>query len=322
MSTNFFVQPIATWPTVQMSTVSVCATCGVFDACVYNYSTSWRCVKKVPELVCGRNLLQVGLLNVHLEAFGLDASSAHMTDSRCSAHREHNVTVWYQVERRIGHCGNTLKTNGTHAVYSNSLFVYPVDRRNDTQPLSFPFSCVYPLETDSSLDVPIIPFSPADHEVVGVGSKASASMSLYRHANYTDPYPAGKLVTLLVGSTLHVGVSVEESDAKTFVVVLEDCYTTESPNYDALTRTYMILNRCPQTQVRVEESGSSLRASFSAPLRGDYMYTFVHCRVSLCDKKMSSCTSVCSRRRSRSVSMSIPLKPLTIGPITWAQNLE
>ncbi|XP_045061517.1 uromodulin-like [Coregonus clupeaformis] len=303
---------------------TVCASCGVFDACVSDNETNWRCERKAPELVCGRSLLKVGLPNDYLEAAGLDASSAHLTDHRCSAHEHRNGTVWYQVERREGRCGNTLETNDTHAVYSNSLFVYPVDGRNDSRPFSFPFSCVYPLETESSLDMAIRPLPLTDHKVVRVGAKARASMSLYRDSNYTEPYPAGQPVTLIVGSSLHVGVSVEESEAERFVVVLEDCYTTESPNPDNLLRTYMIQDRCPtnRTQVTVEESGSSLRARFSALLQGDYRYIFLHCSLSLCDQRSSSCTPVCSGRRSRSVSKSIRLKPLTIGPITWAQSLE
>ncbi|KAJ8001548.1 hypothetical protein DPEC_G00170630 [Dallia pectoralis] len=301
---------------------AVCATCGIFDACVSDNKVNWRCVRKVPQLVCGRNYLQVGLLNVYLEAAGLDPYSGHMADSRCSNHEDRNVSVWYQVERLEGSCGNTLTTNISHAIYSNSLFVYPVDGRNGSQPFSIPFSCVYPLETESSLDVPVIPYSPNDHGFVGVGPKAITSMSLYRHSNYTDPFPALQPVTLLVGSTLYVAVYVEEIEVQRFVVILEDCYTTESDSYHALPRTYLIQDRCPLTRVKVDENGSSLRARFSSLLRGDQLVVFMHCSLSLCDKTTSSCTPVCSGRRSRSVATPIPLRPLTIGPITWTQSLE
>lgn len=67
-------------------------------------------------------------------------------------------------------------------------------------------------------------------------------MSLYLNSNYTEPYPAGR-VTLPVGSTLHVGVSVEESEAERYVVVLDNCYATESPSPDDLPRFYMIHHR-------------------------------------------------------------------------------
>ncbi|XP_055769362.1 uromodulin-like [Salvelinus fontinalis] len=82
--------------------------------------------------------------------------------------------------------------------------------------------------------------------------------------------------------------------------------------------------RCPtnHTQVTVEESGSSLRARFSAALQVDYRYFFLHCSLSLCDQRSSSCTPVCSGRKSRSVSDTVLLKPIAIGPISWAQSLE
>uniref|UniRef100_A0A8C7PLD9 ZP domain-containing protein n=1 Tax=Oncorhynchus mykiss TaxID=8022 RepID=A0A8C7PLD9_ONCMY len=272
------------------------------QTCVSEDKINWRCERKAPELVCGRSLLQVGLSRAHLEAAGINATTAHLADRRCSAHEDRNGMVWYQVERREGHCGNTVKTNGTHTVYSNSIFVYPVDAQKDS-PLSFPFSCIYPLEIESSLDVPIRPHLPTDNAVVAVGAKARASMFLYRNSNYTEPYPAGQAVTLLVGSTLHVGVSVEESDPELFVVVLDDCFTTESPSPDNLLRYYIIQDSCPSHRTH---------ARFSALLYGGYRYVFLHCRLSLCNHKSSSCSLVCSRRRSRSVACG--LSPSTPSP--------
>ncbi|XP_052384331.1 pancreatic secretory granule membrane major glycoprotein GP2-like [Oncorhynchus keta] len=89
----------------------------------------------------------------------------------------------------------------------------------------------------------------------------------------------------------------------------------------------LFCHRCPSDhhQVRVEESGSSLRARFSALLflyQGDYRDVFLHCRLSLCDQRSSSCTPNCGRRISRSVSTSASQKPLTIGPITWTKGPE
>ncbi|XP_071245900.1 uromodulin-like [Salvelinus alpinus] len=322
----------------------VCSTCRDDDTCRSEDKITWRCERKAPtptppritvtttnppimapEVVCGQSMIQVGLNRANLRAAGLNASTAHLADSRCSAHEDRNGTVWYQVERREGRCGNTLETNTTHAVYSNSLFVYPVDGRNDSlsRPVSFPLSCVYPLGTESSLNVAIRPYLLNSRGAVGVGAKARASMFLYRNSNYTESYPAGE-VLLPIGSTLRVGVSVEESGMERFVVVLRDCYANQSPNPDNLPRTYMIQDRCPtnRTQVTVEESGSSLRARFSAALQVDYRYFFLHCSLSLCDQRSSSCTPVCSGRKSRSVSDTVLLKPIAIGPISWAQSLE
>ncbi|KAK6300804.1 hypothetical protein J4Q44_G00289020, partial [Coregonus suidteri] len=293
----------------------VCSTCRNDETCM------------TLELVCGRNFIQVGLQMVNQEAGRLDPSSAHLADPRCSAHQKANGTVWYQVERREGRCGNTLETNATHAVYSNSLFVYPFNARNDSlsRPVSLPFSCAYPLETESSLDVAIKPYLLTEGGVSGLGAKAKSFMSLYRNSNFTKPYPPGE-VLLPVGSALHVGVSVDETDDQ-LVVILENCYATHTPNFDDLMRYVLIQNRCPsnQRQVRVEESGLSLRARFSALLflyQGDYRDVFLHCRLSLCDQRRSSCTPNCGRRISRSVSTSASQESLTVGPITWTKGPE
>lgn len=79
--------------------------------------------------------------------------------------------------------------------------------------------------------------------VSGIGSKASASMSLYHNSNYTEPYPAGQRVTLPLGSALHVGVSVNETETERFVVVLDNCYTTHSSNPDDPMRYFIIQNK-------------------------------------------------------------------------------
>ncbi|XP_062312074.1 pancreatic secretory granule membrane major glycoprotein GP2-like [Osmerus eperlanus] len=279
-----------------------------------------------PELVCGRSYLEVGLLNSQLLPDGLDPSSGHLADPRCSAHQERDGRVWYQVERREGSCGNTLTTNSSHTIYSNSLFVYLVSNVTMVQPLRIPFSCSYPLETEASLDVAIKQYLELGVELSGRGPRARASISLFRDANYTAPYPAGP-VTLPLGSILHVCVSVEETDAETFVVVLEDCYATHSPHPDDLLKYFLIQHKCPtdRRQVTVEESGLSLQARFSALLflfQGDYRDVYLHCSLNLCDQRSSSCSPMCSGRSVRSVHELVPLKPVTIGPITWAQSLE
>ena len=67
-------------------------------------------------------------------------------------------------------------------------------------------------------------------------------MTLYHSDDFTKAYPAGG-VTLPVGSVLHVGVSVEESETERFVVVLEDCYATQSPDPKDIMRYYIIQNK-------------------------------------------------------------------------------
>ncbi|XP_052364075.1 uncharacterized protein LOC127923901 [Oncorhynchus keta] len=122
--------------------------------------------------------------------------------------------------------------------------------------------------------------SPGDREQPGCGhqtlpadggwsfrfsAKAESFMSLYRNANFTERTHLEKS-SCQWALPCTWGVSVDET-------------------YD----------QCPSDhhQVRVEESGWSLRARFSALLflyQGDYRDVFLHCRLSLCDQRSSSCT--------------------------------
>ncbi|XP_051239663.1 pancreatic secretory granule membrane major glycoprotein GP2 isoform X11 [Dicentrarchus labrax] len=298
--------------------------------CGHNEDASIVCEFQRPplqpsQLICGRDKLQVGLNLADLTSSGLSPFSGNLAARNCSWVRVRDDVVWYEVEATEGACGNTLRTNSTHAIYSNSLFIYPINNASFAIPVSLPFSCAYPLDTDTSLNVAIRPFLATAGGISGSGTKARASMFLFRNSNYTETYAAGR-VTLPVGSPLYVGVSVEERDPG-FVVVLEDCYATNSSNPDDPMRHFLIRNKCPtdRRQVSVTESGSSLQARFSALfflLQDEYRDIFLHCSLSLCDRKSSSCVPPCTNRIRRSVSTSEPVEPLSIGPIVWDKSPE
>ncbi|XP_035856698.1 uromodulin [Sander lucioperca] len=277
------------------------------------------------HLICDRDKLQVGLDLARLTSSGLNPFSGNLASYNCSWVRVQDGVVWYEVEATAGACGNTLRTNSTHAVYSNILFIYPMNNTSFIIPVSLPFSCVYPLDTDTSLNVAIRPFLGLAGGISGSGAKARASMSLFRNSNYTETYPAGR-VTLPVGSPLYVGVSAEERDPS-FAVVLEDCYATHSSNPDDSMQHPLIQNKCPtdRQQVSVIESGSSLRARFSALfflLHNEYRDVYLHCSLSLCERRSSSCVPPCTSRTYRSVSNSDRLSTLSIGPIMWDKSPE
>ncbi|KAK2919287.1 hypothetical protein Q8A73_003658 [Channa argus] len=272
------------------------------------------------QLICGREKLQVGLDLSTMKSSGFNALSGNLASHNCSWVRQHNDVVWYEVEALAGVCGNTMTTNHTHAIYSNSLFIYPISNESFTLPLSLPFSCAYPLNTDTSLSMAIRPLLSLEGGLLGSGTKPSASMSLFRNSNFTEVYPAGE-ITLPVGAPLYVGVSVEEIDSS-FAVVLENCYATHSPNPNDPIRNFFIQNKCPtdRQQVSVVENGSSLQARFSALfflLNNEYGAIYLHCSLSLCDQRSSSCVPACRSRTNRSVPKSATMKPITIGPIMW-----
>ncbi|XP_053274173.1 deleted in malignant brain tumors 1 protein [Pleuronectes platessa] len=277
-----------------------------------------------PQLICGHDKIQIGLNMAAITSMGLNPLSGNLAVRNCSWVRMHNDVVWYEVDAQAGACGNTLTTNRTHAIYSNSLYLYR-GNVSFSRPVSLPFSCAYPLDTDTSMNVAIRPVLPTAVGLSGLGSKARASMSLFRTSSFTQPYPSG-LITLPVGSPLHVGVSVLVRDPS-FVVVLENCYASDSSNSNDTARYFFIQNKCPtdRQQVAVIESGSSRQARFSALfflINSENSDIYLHCSLSLCDQRSSRCAPSCRRRTSRSVSSSATLKPLTIGPISWYKSPE
>nr|XP_020510045.1 uromodulin-like isoform X1 [Labrus bergylta] len=276
------------------------------------------------QLICSPDKLQMGLDLADLTS-GLNPYSGNLASLNCSWARVQNNMVWYEVDAVEGACGNTLTTNRTHTIYSNSLFVYPVINGSFNLPVSIPFSCAYPLETDTSLNVAIRPFLPSSGGILGSGAGPSAVMSLFRNSAFTETFPAGG-VNLPLGSPLYVGVSVTERELR-FVVVLEECYASHSPDPHYYQRYSLIQNKCSTDaqQVSVIESGMSLRARFSALLfllEDDYRAIYLHCNISLCDRERFHCVPSCRRRKYRSVSSSVAMARVTIGPIAWDKSTK
>ncbi|KAK7938861.1 hypothetical protein WMY93_002187 [Mugilogobius chulae] len=271
---------------------------------------------QVDQFICGQDRIQITLNRATVSASGLDPLSGHLVDRNCRSSSVQNNTVLYEVEPREAACGNTRRTNSTHVIYTNGLFLY---RPNNSfhVPASLPFSCAYPLDADATLNVALRPLPPSGG-ISGSGGASRAVMSLYRDSSYSSTYPSGT-VSLPVGQPLYVGVFVEKND-RSFVTVLENCYGTYTSNPNDPMRQYLIRNKCstdPQ-QVSVVESGTSLRARFAALFfvpQGQYRPVYLHCHLSLCSP--GPCVPVCSGRARRSVSEGKAIEPLTIGPISW-----
>ncbi|XP_065327307.1 deleted in malignant brain tumors 1 protein-like [Pelmatolapia mariae] len=291
--------------------------------CLHRHDANAICEIRQPpfqpsQLICGRGKIQVGLHMGNMSSSGLNSFSGNLAYGNCSWVRVHDDIIWYEVEARAEACGNLMEINSTHVIYSNTLFIYPLANLSFILPLSLPFSCAYPLHTDTSLNVVIGPHKLSGG-ISGSSPKARASMSLFLNSDYTESYPPGR-VFLPVGSPLYVGVSVEDTDP-VMAAVLEDCYATHSPNPDDPTQYPLIQNKCPTDRLKVSivESGSSLRARFSALLfllQGQYRDIYLHCSLSLCKKGSSSCVPSCTSRTRRSVSNSASMNPVTTGPIT------
>ncbi|XP_029987506.1 deleted in malignant brain tumors 1 protein-like [Sphaeramia orbicularis] len=243
------------------------------------------------DINCADDHLQVGLNLLSVTVNGFNPLSGHLVDRNCTWTRKQSNIVWYETAARSGHCGTSQMTNSTHVIYSNSLFVYPQNNASFSIPVSLPFSCAYSLDVDTSLRGAVRPLELSGG-ISGVGSEPVAFLTLYRDPDYINAYPSG-LTSLPVGSPMYVKVTVTRRDPM-FVAVLEDCYSTYTPNLNDPFRYYMIQNKCPTDpqQVVLTESGLSLQARFSALLflpEGEYRPVYLHCHLSLCNPRISRC---------------------------------
>ncbi|XP_049432554.1 deleted in malignant brain tumors 1 protein-like [Epinephelus fuscoguttatus] len=251
-------------------------------------------VLQASQLICSPYQLVVGVQLDSLLSAGLNPLSGHLAAPYCTGYRVSQNTVWYQVARQAGICGTVLTTNTTHAIYFNSLYFYPPSNGSMVLPEIITFTCVYPLDTKTSLNTEIRPQLPG-YGLMGSGSRARAYMNLFCDSSFSNSYPGGQVI-LPVGSALHVQAYVFENDPS-FAVVLQDCYTTNSSNPEDPVRYYLIHSGCPTDSHRVSvvENGLSLRARFSVllfPLQDADQYIFLHCRVRLCDNRSQSCAPV------------------------------
>uniref|UniRef100_A0A7N5ZTV7 ZP domain-containing protein n=1 Tax=Anabas testudineus TaxID=64144 RepID=A0A7N5ZTV7_ANATE len=263
---------------------------------------------------CNDTQLEVGV-NLSAAQLDLNVFSGHMAAPSCSSHRLQDNVVWYQIPRQAGVCGTVLTTNSTHAIYSNNLFLYPPSNGSFVLPEVIPFSCAYPLDTNTIFSF----LTSSAQEFNFHDNRTTANLTLFHNSSFANSYGQGQVV-LPMGSPLHVGVFVTESDPA-FVLVLVDCYITQSPNPDDPTQYFLIQSRfvCPTDPQRVSvvENGVSLHARFSAlvfPFQGNDI--FLHCRASLCDNRSHNCVPFCLRRNKRSLANSTQLDLVTFGPIT------
>ncbi|KAF3855770.1 hypothetical protein F7725_016493 [Dissostichus mawsoni] len=251
--------------------------------CAHSEDAGVICTERPPllqtaHLVCS-NYIQVGVRLISLQAAGLQPFSGHMAAPFCSGFRVEDSTVWYQVPRQTGQCGTVMRTNTTHAIYSNNLFFHPQSNGSLVLPQIIPFFCAYPLETNISLNAAIRPLLNGGG-LIGSGNRATAYMTLFHNSNFSYRYPSG-LVTLPMGSPL--------------------CPTD-------LRHVSVIENG---------QSLGARFSALLFPLHGGNPYVFLHCTLRLCDKRTQNCVPHCRRRTYRSVENQDQLHPVTIGPIVF-----
>ncbi|XP_075687673.1 uromodulin-like [Rhinoderma darwinii] len=276
-----------------------------------------------PELTCDVYNMKAAFHKCQLKSLNLNASSITLKDSSCFGFHEDPSSNTFTIMSPLqaGRCGLLITTNGTHAIYENTLY-FAIEStglivRNEE--LAVIMSCAYVLDMMISLNIAVNPIFSSTNISVGGTGQFTANMALYQDSSYVTPYE-GSAVVLSSKSLLYVGVFVQGGDSSQYVVIMKNCYATPTSNpYDAV-KYYIVKDSCPNKQdstISVLENGVSRKGRLSLQVFkfvGNYNSVYIHCAVSLCDVTAGSCSPSCSGIGSRSAGAEESYQ-LSVGPI-------
>ncbi|XP_043942580.1 uromodulin-like [Protopterus annectens] len=198
-------------------------------------------------------------------------------------------------------CTSTISINDTYVTYSvYVIFRYIPDSlvilHND---IVVNYTCSYPLNMNSSLDVGLNPFiSSYNITVVGSGTYTT-TLQLFKNSDFTGPYTSSDLpLYLTVETPLYIGANVLGADPQKFSVRIESCYATPSNNSDDPVKYNIISNGCPlpgSTGVVFYKDGDGLQAQVSMKLFKftSYSMVYLHFSFALCS---GTCVPNCGSR--------------------------
>ncbi|XP_060117337.1 uromodulin-like [Heteronotia binoei] len=310
---------------------SPCSQCGADEECQL-VNGVWGCVCSQSfnssdisslemQLECGANQIKVSVEKCVLNKLGFQDAVMYLKDDRCAGFEEQkNITVISVVTpTEGGQCGTQLTKNGTHAIYSNTLYLGNGTIIRDDE-VKVNFQCSYPLDMEISLATAIQPIVSVINISVGGTGLFTFKMALYRDSDYTSPYE-GSMAVLSKEAYLYVGVMVTNGDMSRFVLRMDSCYATPTKNTTSSRKYYIIQNGCPNTKdstISVAENGVASQAKFSLQVFrfvGNHNLVYLHCQCRLCDTHTEQCRPHCSRDDSRRAAAAEPGYVLHLGPI-------
>lgn len=313
------------------SVEGTCEECRVDEDCISNNGT-WRCQCKQDlsitdvslmkhRLECGANDIKISLSKCQLQTLGFMKVLMYLSDNHCSGFSERDERDWMSVvtPAQDGPCGTVLRTNETHATYSNTLYLADKIIIRDIN-IRINFECSYPLDMKVSLKTSLQPMVSALDISLGGTGMFTVRMALFQSPAYTQPHQ-GPSVMLSTEAFLYVGTMLDGGDLSRFVLLMTNCYATPSNNSADPVKYFIIQEGCPRTEdatIHVMENGESPQGRFSVQMfrfAGNYDLVYLHCEVYLCDSVEKHCKPTCSGTRVRSENFIDLNRVLNLGPI-------
>ncbi|XP_059813041.1 alpha-tectorin [Hypanus sabinus] len=279
------------------------------------------------DVVCKHSQMEVYISKCRLYQLGFEREDVRINDNRCLG-SEGDDFIAFHINNTNQNCGNIMKTNETHIMYTNTVWIESLNNTGSVitrdRVINVEFSCAYELDLKVSLETVIRPMlSVVNLTLPTKGGSFITKMALYKNSSYKFPYREGE-VTLTTRDVLYIGVFVEGADSTQLILVINRCWATPSRNPKDRLRYMIIEQGCPNSKdstIEMEENGVSLTCRFHIivfKFIGDYDEIHLHCDVSLCDSDINNCKVTCPTHNRRLADKSGQLTKeqiLSIGPI-------
>ncbi|XP_056392643.1 uromodulin-like [Hyla sarda] len=265
------------------------------------YCKNGRDVQRLEDLdlnlQCNTHDMEMSFRACQLKS--LNAKNIHFSNNRCLGVKGQDNTSMIYITSPLqdGKCRARLYSNGTHAIYWNTMYVQlePSDIIVRHSELQLNFSCSYPL--DLTIKTSVIPvLSSMSFNIEGVG-EFKAHIAVYKDQSYLSKYE-DKEVVLSTSSTLYVEVFLEGLQSSHYITVMKNCYATPGKHIDDPIKYYIIKERCPNKEdpsIKMLENGVSSQGRFSLQMFrfvGEHNLVYLHCEINVCDSEKQKCKPI------------------------------
>ncbi|XP_026171872.1 alpha-tectorin [Mastacembelus armatus] len=280
------------------------------------------------SITCASSSGTMSVSRCQLFEAGFPPSALHLQDNSCNGTLQ-DGRLLFHFDNDAQLCGTTLRSNGTHFIYENSIQGSVDPHRGHIsrqRSINLRFCCEYHLSQALSMSVGINPLESVLRKKLPSGlGQYHMRMIPYSDSGFRFPFTTNSNIEIEINERLYVEVRTEGIDERQISTILESCWTTPVNNADYPVRWDLISAQCPNQDdgtVDMIQNGVSTVARFSFRMFTftNFSSIYLHCQVNLCLLRNNNCTAHCYpgyyRRVRRDVSyqdsVSMSLGPLVL----------
>merc|ERR1712226_249439 len=289
------------------------------------------CSYPQPTVVCGDNRITVsidkGIVNeLQLEDdpslvyFGNAVEASEMSEEKkaltgdCRAVESDEGEYTLTLVQPFTGCGTRIIRQSLGEEYTFSNIVVWNSEINNTESsgninrelILLDFKCIY--EDEFTMAAPMggfdddrmaIPTIQTINFITEHGSFAVA-LNIFQDSSFSKAKEYSKSPSIPIGSYVYVQVELESINSEELVVVLDNCFATQTrdPSDLSTAKHYLITNRCVDEEsdptVQIYSNGESHKSRFKYQMfkwRWSADDVYLHCEIDICNKTSEVCTA-------------------------------